>query len=136
MQLEEQIKSSLEEADKQMYGLQQRTTAATRAQPSPANYLRAVFNIGMHPSNAFSPSPSAKTSAKGIVMTDAHGQYKIAIGADEMLLPGRGGPSASYDKRKKAAEQLQAQAKKAGATSRRAAGQAERVSRGRGYALA
>ena len=71
-----------------MYGLQQRTIAATRAQPSPANYLRAIFNIGMHPSNAFSPSPSAKTSAKGIVMTDAHGQYKIAIGADEMLLPG------------------------------------------------
>lgn len=41
---------------------------------------------------------------------------------------GRGGPSVSYEKRKRAAEQLQAQAKAAGVTSRRAAGQAERVS--------
>lgn len=45
-----------------------------------------------------------------------------------MLLKGRAGPSASYQKRKAAIEQVEAQAKAAGATKRRAAGDAERVS--------
>jgi len=125
--LEAQIKSSLEEADKQFYGLQQRTLAATRAQPSPANYLRAIFNIGFHPSQAFSPSPSAKTTTTGVIVTGAHGEYKMAIGAEEQLLEGRAGPSASYHKRKSAIEQAKAKAKASGLNSRTAPGQAERA---------
>ena len=91
----------LQNADKSLFKVQQRAIGATKASPTPAGYLRALFASDSFFSSA---KPSARSTQTGIVVTGPHGEWKLAVGADEMLLPGRGGPSAAYEKRKEAIE--------------------------------
>jgi hypothetical protein len=58
---------------------------------------------------AFSKSPSASTTNTGIIITGARGEFRVAIGAEEQLLPGRGGPSADYERRKELIELAKSQ---------------------------
>ena len=85
----------------QLYGFQQRALAANASAPSVAAYAQALFA-----SATSMATPSAKTKQRGVIVTGgallasslryncshqvftAHGEFRLAIGVDEMLLPG------------------------------------------------
>jgi hypothetical protein len=86
--LEEQIRSALEAADVSLFALQQRATAANQAATTPADYLRAMFTPSAKTGAASSPFRLGSQN-KGIVKTGPHGEWVLAIGATEQILPGR-----------------------------------------------
>ncbi|KAK4700151.1 hypothetical protein P7C70_g6097, partial [Phenoliferia sp. Uapishka_3] len=82
--LEEQITHLFESGDVAFYALQQRAIGAGRAAPDPLTYLRAVFM----PSGAGSDVDVRDT---GITKVGPQGEYILAIGVEEQLLPGKTG---------------------------------------------
>ncbi|KAG7570921.1 hypothetical protein FFLO_01119 [Filobasidium floriforme] len=88
--LELQIAESLRQADFELYGLQQRTIAATNARPSPANYLKAVFSTSVFGSGpSLTKAGSVKPTSKGLVKYGKRGEYVLHVGVDEELFPNK-----------------------------------------------
>jgi hypothetical protein len=82
--LELQIAESLRQADFELYGLQQRTIAATNARPSPANYLKAVFSTSVFGSGpSLTKAGSVRPTSKGLVKYGKRGEYVLHVGVDE-----------------------------------------------------
>jgi len=82
--LELQIAESLRQADFQLYGLQQRTIAATNARPSPANYLKAIFSTSVFGSGpSLTKAGSVAPTSKGLVKYGKRGEYVLHVGVDE-----------------------------------------------------
>lgn len=88
--IELQIADSLRQADLQLYGLQQRTIAATNARPSPVNYLKAIFQTSVFGSGpSVSKAGTVRPTQKGIVKYGKRGEYVLHIGVDEELFPNK-----------------------------------------------
>jgi len=66
-----------------VYALQQRAIGAGRAAPDPLSYLRAIFTP--------SGSGSLNTNQVGLTRVGAQGEYILAVGVEEQLLPGKTG---------------------------------------------
>ena len=81
-QLEEQIGELFKSADREFWAFQQRAIGAGRAAPDPLAYLRAIFT----PSGT---SSLTEVKSTGITKVGPNGEYILAIGVDEELLPGR-----------------------------------------------
>lgn len=82
--LEEQISQLFSAADASFYDLHQRAIGAGRAAPDPLTYLRAIFT----PSGS---SSRLDVTSSGITKVGAHGEFILAIGVEEQLLPGKTG---------------------------------------------
>ncbi|GAA5973038.1 hypothetical protein JCM11641_000376 [Rhodosporidiobolus odoratus] len=82
--LEEQIASAFKELDKQIYLLQYKAAGARAAAPSPLAYVRAILTP-----TASSGSLVSDITSTGITKVGPKGEWVLAIGVEEELLPGR-----------------------------------------------
>ncbi|KAM0789677.1 hypothetical protein ACM66B_006539 [Microbotryomycetes sp. NB124-2] len=80
--LEEQIGAMFKQLDKQMYDLSLKASGAFLAASDPLSFVKAVFT----PTGS---SNLTAASATGITKVGPQGQYILAIGCDEQLLPGK-----------------------------------------------
>jgi len=94
--LKGQIENALSSADLDLFALRERARAASNASPTISGYFRALFAAGGGPSY-FS---GGKTTSKGVIKTGLHGEYILAVGIDEQILPGKGGPEGYQDRKR------------------------------------
>lgn len=91
--LELQIAESLRLADLRLYGLQQRTIAATNARPTPANYVKAIFSDSIFGSGpSVGRAGTTRQGPKGLVKYGKRGEYVLHVGVDEDLFPNKPAP--------------------------------------------
>ncbi|GAA6013470.1 hypothetical protein JCM10207_008861 [Rhodosporidiobolus poonsookiae] len=83
--LEEQISAGFKELDKQVYLLQYKAAGARAAAPDPLAYLRAVLT----PTATSGSSLVDEITSTGITKVGPKGEWVLAIGVEEELLPGR-----------------------------------------------
>lgn len=121
--LEGAIEDYLQKADLELFALQQRVMAVTRAKPTPAAYVRALLSSGG------SSKGKVKTTNRGIIKTGRRGDYVLAIGVDEQLLPGKGGPK-GYKERKELIHDGKKQAQKLVGGAKNAAKDAASTAKG------
>ncbi|GAA5872596.1 hypothetical protein JCM1840_004849 [Sporobolomyces johnsonii] len=81
--LEEQIAAGFQQLDQQLFLLQYKATAARAAAPDPLAFLRAIF------APTSSGSLVDEITSTGITKVGPKGEYILAIGVDEELLPNR-----------------------------------------------
>ncbi|GAA6038844.1 hypothetical protein JCM8097_002924 [Rhodosporidiobolus ruineniae] len=84
--LEEQIAAGFKELDKSLYLLQYKAAGARAAAPDPLSYLRALLTPT---SVGSSGSLVDEVTSTGITKTGPKGEFILAIGVDETILPGR-----------------------------------------------
>ncbi|GAA5911445.1 hypothetical protein JCM6882_005004 [Rhodosporidiobolus microsporus] len=82
--LEEQIAAGFRELDKSFYLLQYKAAGARAAAPDPLAYLRAILTP-----TASSGSLVDEITSTGITKVGPKGEWVLAIGVEEELLPGR-----------------------------------------------
>lgn len=83
--LEEQIAHGFAELDKTLFTLQYKAVGAAAAASDPLSFVRAILT----PTSIGGPSLISEVSTTGITKVDPKGQWILAIGVDEELLPGR-----------------------------------------------
>lgn len=83
--LEEQIAHGFAELDKTLFKLQYKATGAAYAASNPLSFLRAIIT----PSPSTGPSLLTEVTSTGITKVDPRGQWILAIGVEDELLPGR-----------------------------------------------
>ncbi|GAA5830171.1 hypothetical protein JCM11251_006906 [Rhodosporidiobolus azoricus] len=83
--LEEQIAAAFKEMDKSFYLLQYKAAGARAAAPDPLSYLRAILT----PTSTSSASLVDKVTSTGLTKVGPKGEWVLAIGIEEELLPGR-----------------------------------------------
>ncbi|GAA5926641.1 hypothetical protein JCM1841_003190 [Sporobolomyces salmonicolor] len=81
--LEEQIAAGFQQLDQQLFLLQYKATAARTAAPDPLAFLRAIF------APTSSGSLVDEITSTGITKVGPKGEYILAIGVEEELLPNR-----------------------------------------------
>lgn len=117
--LETQIAEYLRQADFRLYGLQQRSIAATNAGPASAsNFVRAVFSDSVFPQSS---GGGVEVKQTGVVKYGRRGEYLLHVGIDEELFPNQ--PPADISNKQR--EKIRAKAKAASAQARRAVGAAD-----------
>jgi hypothetical protein len=116
--LESQIAEYLREADFRLYGVQQRAIAAANAKPSVANFINAIVRDSIFPKSNYDP---AKVKPTGVTKYGKRGEYVLHIGVAEELFPDQPPSRISNNRRQK----LQARAKEAQKTAKRAVGSAD-----------
>ncbi|SCV73759.1 BQ2448_6189 [Microbotryum intermedium] len=101
--LEEQIGAMFQQADRAVYDLNRKAAGARLASPDPLTFLRAVFT-------PTGPSLISSITSTGITKVGAKGEYILAIGVEEELLPGKrtglGHKGRDVVSKKRAAESL------------------------------
>ncbi|KDE06435.1 hypothetical protein, variant [Microbotryum lychnidis-dioicae p1A1 Lamole] len=80
--LEEQIAAMFQQADRVIYDLNRKAAGARVASPDPLTFLRAVFT-------STGPSSISSVTSTGITKVGPKGEYILAIGVEEELLPGK-----------------------------------------------
>ncbi|KWU45594.1 Proteophosphoglycan ppg4 [Rhodotorula sp. JG-1b] len=85
--LEEQFASAFQALDKQLYDLHIKSLGASGAAADPIAYFRGIFNTGY--SSPLSPSFITEVSKTGIQKVGPRGEWVLAIGVEEELLPGK-----------------------------------------------
>ncbi|GAA6024258.1 hypothetical protein JCM11491_006377 [Sporobolomyces phaffii] len=83
--LEEQIAHGFAQLDKTLYTLQYKATGAAAAAADPLSFLRAILT----PVPSTGPSLLTEVTKTGITKVDPKGQWILAIGVEDELLPGR-----------------------------------------------
>ncbi|KAK0545215.1 hypothetical protein OC861_006414 [Tilletia horrida] len=106
--LEETIRDQIADLDGKLHDIHQRSIALAQysyqhgTAPSVTGYLKGLFSSSFLPSKS---RTSASLSKRGIVKKGKRGEYLLAIGVSDHLLPGVGGPDGYY--KKKAQEALE-----------------------------
>ncbi|GAA6064020.1 hypothetical protein JCM10212_005503 [Sporobolomyces blumeae] len=83
--LEEQIAHAFAELDKTLFTLKYKAAGAAYAAADPLSFLRAV----LMPTSIGGSSIISEVTSTGITKVDPKGQWILAIGVEEELLPGR-----------------------------------------------
>jgi len=83
--LEEQIAAGFAELDKTLFKLKYKAAGAAYAAADPLSFIRAMLT----PTSLGSSSLISEVSKTGITKVDAKGQWILAIGVEDELLPGR-----------------------------------------------
>lgn len=84
-QLEEQIAHGFAQLDKTLFTLQYKATGAAAAASDPLSFLRAILT----PTPSSRPSLLSEVTSTGITKVDPRGQWILAIGVEDELLPGK-----------------------------------------------
>ncbi|KAE8232503.1 hypothetical protein CF326_g2463 [Tilletia indica] len=110
--LEETIREQIADMDGKLHDLHQRSIALAQysyqqgSAPSLGGYAKGLFSSSFLPS--ISSKGSVSVNKRGIVKKGKRGEYLLAIGVSDHLLPGVGGPTGFYQEQaKKAAEEAQ-----------------------------
>ncbi|GAA5912574.1 uncharacterized protein JCM6883_005309, partial [Sporobolomyces salmoneus] len=83
--LEEQIAHGFAQLDKTLYDLKLKSSGAAYAASDPLSFIRAILT----PVPSTSPSLLTEVTSTGITKVDPKGQWILAIGVEDELLPGR-----------------------------------------------
>ncbi|GAA5930367.1 uncharacterized protein JCM15063_004786 [Sporobolomyces koalae] len=83
--LEEQIAHGFAQLDRSLFTLQYKATGAAAAAADPLSFLRAILT----PTPTTAPSLVSQVTSTGITKVDPKGQWILAIGVEDDLLPGR-----------------------------------------------
>ncbi|KAK4051650.1 hypothetical protein OIV83_002790 [Microbotryomycetes sp. JL201] len=101
--LEEQIGAMFKQLDKQMYDLSLKASGAFLAASDPLSFIKAIFT-------PTGPSNLTSVTSTGITKVDKRGDWILAIGIDQTLLPGKTTGLSQYNldivSRKKSLEAL------------------------------
>ncbi|KAK0524726.1 hypothetical protein OC835_005839 [Tilletia horrida] len=112
--LEETIRDQIADLDGKLHDIHQRSIALAQysyqqgSAPSLSGYFKGLFSSSFLPSVTGGKRTEVSLSKRGIVKKGKKGEYLLAIGVSDHLLPGLGGPSGWYDGQvKRAAEEAQ-----------------------------
>ncbi|KDN40952.1 hypothetical protein K437DRAFT_180992 [Tilletiaria anomala UBC 951] len=120
--LEEQISSALEDSDKQLFAMHERSVALSKysgaafnpfssapgggGTPSITGYFNALFGSGINPFSLGSGgSSSVSVGKRGIVKKGRSGEWLLAIGSPQPIIDADAGPKGWAEKHRREAEE-------------------------------